>query len=135
MTRQWFTADTHFGHKFVADLRGFADVESHDAEIVARWNRVVRPDDIVWHLGDVTLQSYECIAEVLHQMNGTIHLIPGNHDRCSPVHRDAHKQQVIWMDRFASVQAYARRRFNGRQLLLSHYPYRLRSAGHVAPSA
>jgi calcineurin-like phosphoesterase family protein len=61
----------------------------------------------------------------LDQLHGEIHLIAGNHDACSPIHRQAHKHQAEWLRRrFASIQAYARRRIRGANVLLSHYPYR-----------
>ena len=57
MNRVFVIADTHFGHKrvieFEAAARPFATVEEHDAELVRRWNAVVKPKDTVWHVGDV----------------------------------------------------------------------------------
>jgi len=119
----WFTADTHFDHKLVSELRGFGTPEEHDQEVVRRWNKRVRPGDQVWHLGDVGIGALARSLPWMEQLNGTIHLITGNHDACSPVHRQSHKHLREWMGQFETVQAYARRRIVGRSVLLSHYPY------------
>jgi calcineurin-like phosphoesterase family protein len=54
---------------------------------------------------------------------GTKHLIAGNHDPCHPMHRDAHKWQAAYLQVFASVQPFARRRIRNQDVLLSHFPY------------
>lgn len=120
----WFTSDTHFSHKLVAEIRGCLTADDHDAEIIERWNAKVRPGDVVWHLGDVGMGPLSRFRDQVSELNGTIHLITGNHDEVSPIHRDSHKKQRAWMEAFASVQAYARRRINGQTVLLSHYPYK-----------
>lgn len=119
----FLTSDTHFSHRFVAGLRGFDNTDNHDRELVKRWNAVVKPSDQVWHLGDVTLRSFAAVADVLSELNGTLHLITGNHDAVWPGHREAHKVQALWLTRFASIQPFARRRIDGQEVLLSHFPY------------
>ena len=52
----------------------------HDTEVIRRWNEVVGPDDIVYHLGDVMLGNNEYGISCLKQLNGHIKIIPGNHD-------------------------------------------------------
>lgn len=122
MAGTWFTADTHFRHRLVAGLRGFTSTEEHDEAVIARWNETVAPGDVVWHLGDVGM-SRGFLPLVAH-LNGTVHLVAGNHDKVWPGHRDAHKHQREWLDAgFASVQAFARKRIAGRDVLLSHFPY------------
>lgn len=125
MSGIWFTSDTHFDHAMVAGLRGFGSKEEHDDVLVANWNAAVRPEDVVWHLGDVGMGELARFAERLDKLHGEIHLVAGNHDACSPIHRQAHKHQQEWLKhRFASIQAYARRRIRGVNVLLSHFPYR-----------
>ena len=86
MTRTLFSADTHFGHKSMLSLRmprprPFETIEAHDEALVAAWNKAVRPDDIVWHLGDF---AYKCgldyAASIQARLHGRIHLVRGNHD-------------------------------------------------------
>lgn len=82
MGKIFVTSDTHFGHdrEFVWGLRGFSSIEEHDAAIIANWNSVVGPDDVVYHLGDVMLKDNEHGMNCLRQLNGTIYIVPGNHD-------------------------------------------------------
>lgn len=48
--------------------------------MIANWNSVVSPDDIVYHLGDVMLNDNTHGMDCLRQLNGYIKLIRGNHD-------------------------------------------------------
>jgi calcineurin-like phosphoesterase family protein len=76
----FFTSDTHFFHDqdFVWKARGFSCVEEMNETIVERWNSIVSPDDIVYHLGDIMLGNYD--VNILKRLNGIIDLIHGNHD-------------------------------------------------------
>ena len=79
----FFTADTHFGDAHILRQRGrvFADLDAHDAGLVARWNAVVGPDDTVWHLGDFAADaSREHCAAVFARLQGRKRLVRGNHD-------------------------------------------------------
>lgn len=119
----FFTSDTHFSHRMVAQLRGFDTTEQHDREIVSRWNYVVSPKDQVWHLGDVGMGNFATLRPWLEMLNGTIHLITGNHDTVWPGNRDAYKHQREWLEIFETVQAFARRKVAGTGVLLSHFPF------------
>lgn len=122
----WFTADSHFGHKAMAaegkGWRPFATVVEHDEFLISQWNKVVRPDDQVWHLGDVGMNTTHTLG-IVARLNGTKHLVAGNHDEVWPGHREAYKHQARWLEVFASVQPFARRRIDGRAVLLCHFPY------------
>lgn len=78
--RIWFTADHHFGHANIIKYceRPFASVEEMNSEMISRWNEVVRLDDIVYHLGDFTLET--SILKYAVNLNGYIKIIPGGHD-------------------------------------------------------
>lgn len=132
MTSIWFTSDLHVGHRMVAGLRGFGDdIASHDAELAARWDAVVRPVDQVWVLGDVAgrrgdeYRGLEWIAA----RPGLKHLIAGNHDSCHPLHSQAHREQRLYLAVFESVQQSGMRKILGHKVLLSHFPY---CADHTA---
>jgi calcineurin-like phosphoesterase family protein len=128
MSNVWFTADSHFGHRAMAATgkgwRPFATIEEHDETLIENWNKVVKHDDQVWHLGDVGMGSEMGILEKISRCNGSKHLIAGNHDKCWSGERDAYKHIGLWMSFFDSVQTYARRRLDGNQnIMLSHFPY------------
>lgn len=86
--RTLFVADTHWSHR--ATLVGgrlglnrpFATIEEHDEALIARWNAAVRPQDTVWHLGDVFYRCPELRArEIFSRLHGRRFLVRGNHDR------------------------------------------------------
>ena len=73
-------SDLHFGHTNMALKRGFETVEEHDQFIIDQWNKVITKRDVVWILGDITMekkQGYELLA----QLKGTKKVVLGNHDR------------------------------------------------------
>jgi calcineurin-like phosphoesterase family protein len=121
----WYTSDTHFMHKMLAtDIRGFSGIEEHDEALIANWNKQVRVEDIVYHLGDFSLKKPDDIRPIFQRLNGTIHLISGNHDYCFSGNRDGYKYIKTYIDMgFASVQSYMRKRLNGIQFLMCHFPY------------
>lgn len=120
----FLTSDTHFDHELVAGLRGFASPAEHDAHVVEVWNSTVRERDTVWHLGDVGMGPLRRWRASVEALNGTIHLVTGNHDTVAPgVSRRAHRDQREWMEVFASIQPFARLRRGREHLLLSHFPY------------
>lgn len=74
--------DTHFGHKnilkYEPEHRPFSTIEEHDEELIKRWNSVVCPKDVVWHLGDVLFGEHS--FELLGRLYGNKKLVLGNHD-------------------------------------------------------
>jgi len=78
--KYWFTSDTHFGHRNIIRYTGrpFSSAGRMDKEIVRRWNKKVKPGDVVFHLGDLCFKkSIDYFRKIL---NGYIILIKGNHD-------------------------------------------------------
>ena len=80
MSKVFFTSDTHFGHERAAQWRGIASVEEMDEEIIRKWNETIGKGDTVYHLGDVSFHDQEQTEKILRRLNGSIHLIQGNHD-------------------------------------------------------
>lgn len=82
MSDIYFTSDTHFCHQpeFLWKPRGFSSVEEMNEAIIERWNSIVKPNDIVYHLGDTMLNDNEKGIEYFKRLNGQIFLIFGNHD-------------------------------------------------------
>lgn len=119
----FFTSDLHFGHRFVAGIRGFGTIGEHDEAIRENWIKTVGKKDQVWVLGDIAVSSPDSALWILQGLPGTKHLIAGNHDGCHPMFRDSHKKQARYLTAFESVQAFARRRIAGEEVLLSHFPY------------
>ena len=80
MSKVYFTSDLHLGHKnLIVGLRGMT-VEEHDSMIISNWNKTISKRDIVYLLGDVTMENHKLIYHYLSQLKGTIYVVAGNHD-------------------------------------------------------
>jgi len=113
MPNVWFTSDHHFGHRNLVEKiadRPFSSIEEMDEELIRRWNFLVHPRDLVYHLGDFAWQSVAIYAD---RLNGTKQLIKGNHDR---------EKDSKYREYFAWVGDYKRIKFHDRKLTLFHYP-------------
>lgn len=82
MIDTWFTSDSHFGHENVLEFekehRPFSSLEEMHEVMIERWNSVVKPKDVVYHLGDFAF-GRKNIA-IAGRLNGRKKLILGNHD-------------------------------------------------------
>jgi calcineurin-like phosphoesterase family protein len=68
------------GNKFRGDI--FSSVEHMNETMILNWNRVVKPQDKVYHLGDVYIGgTEEKVNNILARLNGKKRLIMGNHDK------------------------------------------------------
>lgn len=87
----WLISDTHFGHSKILTftdsntgklIRGdhFSSVTEMNEHMVERWNSVVKPNDTVYHLGDVFFGDRNEFYQLWNRLNGTKELIIGNHD-------------------------------------------------------
>ena len=77
------TADNHFFHKNIIKYckRPFNSVREMNDYMIKRWNKKVTKKDLVFHLGDFAFTTTENLIKVRRKINGTIIIIPGNHDR------------------------------------------------------
>ena len=73
----WFTSDLHFGHKNIIKYanRPFANVEEMNAALIKNWNELVKPEDYVYVLGDVSFMRMKDTLNILQQLNGKKGLI------------------------------------------------------------
>lgn len=79
ISKMWITSDNHYFHKRIAEYS--KRPEEHNEIMLNNWNSMIEKDDIVFHLGDIAFGKFIGIAELFNCLNGTIYLIPGNHDR------------------------------------------------------
>lgn len=121
----WFTSDLHFGHRSIITLgkgRPFSSIEEHDNALISNWNRVVKPNDLVYVLGDFSLRGYrDYLEDILGQLNGAKHLILGNHDKIKE-HAEF-KNKGLWQ----SIRDYHTIKYNSKngehfKFILSHFP-------------
>lgn len=126
----FFCADLHLGHAKICEMTGrpFSSVPEMNEALIANHNSVVKPDDIVWFLGDVAMGQISDSLPLVARMNGTKHLILGNHDRPSLLYHhktEAKRQHFVEMysQYFASTQESTTLVLGGHEFLLHHLPY------------
>jgi len=97
----WIVSDTHFGHANIlnftdsntgAKVRTFHDMYEMDEHMVDRWNKTVKDEDIVYHLGDVYFDNGH---QVLPRLRGRKRLILGNHDNAKSSYLQNHFQKIM----------------------------------------
>jgi calcineurin-like phosphoesterase family protein len=98
----------------VTKLRPWNDPEEMDEFMVKAWNERVKPNDKVYHLGDVVINRRA--HKTLSRLNGDKVLIRGNHD----IFRDEEYREY-----FRELRAY--HVMNG--MILSHIPLHEASMG------
>ncbi len=116
----FFTSDHHFGHTNIIRFseRPFASVEEMDEELIKRWNEKVSPRDTVYHLGDISLARPERTKEILDQLNGSIFLVKGNHDKSAL----SYAKRFEWIKDYYELSVEDEDAPNGRQkIILFHY--------------
>lgn len=113
MQNIFFTSDTHWHHKNIIDYckRPFSSVEEMDEILVQNWNSVVKPQDKIYHLGDVFFPKKTSSDCIFSRLNGTKILILGNHDNGKD--QQLHK----WFKRI-----YSYRILPDLRVMLSHIP-------------
>jgi calcineurin-like phosphoesterase family protein len=123
MPAVFLVSDTHFGHtgvcRFtrndgVTKLRPWDNAEEMDEAMVKAWNERVRPNDKVYHLGDVVMSRRS--LGIMSRLNGDKVLIRGNHD----IFKDED-----YTPYFRSLRGY--HVMNG--MILSHIPIHEESLG------
>lgn len=139
----WFTSDTHFGHARIVELsnRPFKEVkptkkdpigktalEVMNEALVENWNALVKPEDTVYHLGDVALGPIAESLTHISKLNGKKILVEGNHDRTFMAKNQEKREE--WAERY--IQAgfevvggnVALAGFGDNEpVMLSHFPY------------
>jgi len=113
----WFTSDHHFFHKNIIKYanRPFKDIFEMNDVMIDRWNHVVKPDDIVYVLGDFAFASATKIEYILRRLKGNKILIIGNHDHTYK----KTKWVKMGFDRATNEESIE---VIGQRVELSHYP-------------
>lgn len=115
---KYFIADPHFGHKNILKLsnRPFDTIEEHDKTIIDNWNRVVKPTDEIYILGDLTMsRDGKNVNKLLSQLNGVKYLIKGNHESYLE-DKNFDQSNYQW------VKDYYEMNYQGVKFVLCHYP-------------
>lgn len=114
-------SDTHFNQARILEFENskgektrpeFSNVQEMNERMIENWNRVVKPGDIVYHLGDVYFGDAMQADKILSRLNGRKRLIVGNHDDV--------KDKGILIKHFQKISMW--RMFKEHKVVLTHTP-------------
>jgi len=121
MSDIWFTSDLHMSHRqgFLYEPRGFTNEIEMNEAIVERWNKVVKPEDIIWNLGDMAMNDIDNAVKYLKRLNGTQYWLAGNHDTTNKICTilDTCHNIVMLDEMYATIIKEC-----GMSIYMSHYP-------------
>ena len=120
MSEIWFTSDLHIMHNkgFLYEPRGFTNEKDMCEALVENWNKVVKPEDTVYDLGDMALSDVETATKYISKLNGRHFWIQGNHDTDNKIDYIINKcWDKVYYCGWAQVFKHGKYRF-----YLSHYP-------------
>jgi len=114
----WITSDLHFFHRNVIRFanRPFDSVESMTELLISEWNRKVKNNDTIFHLGDFSFKGYEETSEVMKRLNGNKVFILGNHDKT------LRTQFVRGKFCITQITDYLETYVDGHKVCMSHFP-------------
>lgn len=112
----WFTSDLHLNHSKIIEYcnRPFSSVEEMNESLINNWNSVVKPNDIIFCLGDIALGGSGVWNTLIPRLNGKIHLILGNHD--------IRNWRESYRDLFESVSEQLTVEIDKKTFILTHFP-------------
>lgn len=89
MSDIWLSSDLHLMHNkpFLYEPRGFTSTEEMCEAIVERWNSVVRDEDFIYNLGDISLSNVDAAIPYLQRLKGHQIWILGNHDTLGKIEK------------------------------------------------
>jgi calcineurin-like phosphoesterase family protein len=83
-----------------------------DKALIKNWNSIVKGNDIVWFLGDLSFHNSEKTKSILSRLKGRKFMIKGNHD----------KQSVTWYRENGFEKVYDHPIVWHERYILSHAP-------------
>lgn len=132
----YFVGDTHYNHENIVEgcskwedksgCRDFRTLKAHNQAVIKNINKLVKPDDILYHVGDVAFGGKDSIWDFRKQVAcKIIHLCLGNHDH------HIKKNTIITTDKglmnaknmFTTVQDRIEKVIQDKyDFVLDHYP-------------
>lgn len=116
----FFTSDMHFNHFNIMQYcnRPFTSVVEMNEGLIERHNRLVKPTDTVYDLGDFAMNgTYENVSSFMKRLNGKRHCLYGNH------FKKKYFLQMVEEGIIESHQDVLGISINGTYIWLSHYPH------------
>ena len=128
MSKVFVTSDSHFNHARIIQYcnRPFQDVSEMNEKLIENWNSVVSKDDVVYHLGDFHLGSYQNVQYFMDRLNFKfLHLVKGNHDKSFCEWYKRNKPQTCELH-----DSYLETKIEGHNFTLCHYAMRVFNKSH-----
>lgn len=112
---EYFSSDFHFGHdrEFIYKDRGFASISEHDETIIDNINKVVKPRDIIYFMGDFAWDKPNDYFKKINCNHWNI--INGNHDK-------ELKTQLTKSNILSFNYGFIDIKLNHQKITLCHYP-------------
>lgn len=110
----YFTSDSHFCHAKIIEYskRPYQNVDEMNQALIDNWNKTVRPNDTIYHLGDV---SFGRDLKELNNLSGNKVFILGNHDKYFIENMKKEGKNY-------DVRHYAEISYMNEKLILFHFP-------------
>lgn len=125
----YFTADEHHGHRNIIKFcaRPFTSLNHMTEELVRRHNEVVKPGDLVYHIGDMFWRTYglQAAVDTMDRLNGTHFYILGNH--CELFEFPLLREKFVWVRDRAKITAVEGPKMG---IVLDHYAGRVWNKSH-----
>lgn len=125
----YFTSDLHFGHELMLkkypNFRKGANAAEMDENLIAVWNALITPEDVVYDLGDVSFhKDFARTYDILRRLNGRHFLVRGNHDEQIVARKNEllSRRKADGNFMFEQIADYAFVRLFRVSAALSHYP-------------
>jgi calcineurin-like phosphoesterase family protein len=116
--RVFTISDLHFNHGNIINLcsRPYVDVKEMNRALIDGWNATVGVKDMVYFLGDFGWGNPQELNGYLKELNGTIKIMRGNHDKQFWQHLVANHYPNLIHDQIHEIT------IDGYKMVLSHYP-------------
>ena len=121
MGKIWVISDLHLNHdrKFIYQERGFKSIEDMNCAIIKNWNNVIAPSDDIYVLGDLCLGGSDSLdknKELIEKLNGTLHIVRGNHDTFARLEMYRGCKNVVEVENVIYLD------YKNYHFYMSHYP-------------
>jgi len=122
----WFVGDLHLGHANIIRYcnRPFASIEEHDTVLLAQWREYVKPNDVMFHVGDLALGRPEKLLPKIAELTGNlVYLLGGNHDEraLKKLENAGSLPEHVRVLRMHRDQPFELR-FGAHRVVLTHHP-------------
>ena len=114
----YVTSDTWFGREQIlqiANRKDFKDIKDMNNSLVKLWNKTVKKDDVVFHLGNFAWDPHTA-ETMLRKLNGKIYFLLGPSDEALLDVYEEFKSAVILEDQILTLPMH--------DVVLCHYPLR-----------